>query len=449
MPLSFRANALIDDAEAVSQHFADEVETQLLCREGAPVKLQDPRSLFLFNKGDLTTYLCCPKEHSECEQDWLEKLRKNPSHMDANSALCHSPDDVTCIVYTGDTKGKALVKCPPYPVTEFGTQQRHECNLMLGRWWPFPLNATLPINGGMPEVSEVKHAKYNRGDHLLHFVQDNEESTSLVQALRKEHGNLGFFISGECNDGDPANQKDGFYHRDWRTGCKTYYPDLAYNFLDQVPVNKTTWLITIVRNGLHQGISEFFMTWHRRLWPTRKGAGGPLLDYENFLKLTNEDLMDYYQEFVGVHNDWFQRFLTPLIGFDARTMKEPLQQDGYAFQQLRYGNGKTINLLILRFEAVAQWPVIMNKFFPLKPTAYPRQAATEQDGWRAHQDSFKKVLCEGNHLPTTMEESMKYQNMEFYNDTEVFGFVEELKTYCSGLRPVHPIWGAPDAGNGR
>jgi len=308
----------------------------------------------------------------------------------------------------------------------------------------------LPISGGMPEVSEISHAKFERGDHLLHFAQGREGSTSLITALRKKHDELGFYLSGECTDGDPANERDVLYHRDWRIGCKTHFPDLAYDFLDQVPVNKTTWLITVVRNGMHQGVSEFFMTWYDRIWPGRNWTVAPRLDYDNFLKLSNDDLMDYYTEFSGVNTDWFQRFLTPLIGFDAKTMKEPLHQDGYAFQQLRYGNGKTINLLMLRFEAVTQWPVIMNKFFPLETTAFPHEVATTQDGWRAHQDNFKKFLCEGNKLPTTLEECMKFQNMEFYNDAEILGFVDELKTSCSGLRQVQPIRGAPDAsGHGR
>jgi hypothetical protein len=303
--------------------------------------------------------------------------------------------------------------------------------MMFGRLWPFPLNATLPISGSMPEVSEINHAEYHRGDHLLHFVQGREGSTSLLQALRKERHNLGFHISGECGDGDPANPKDVFCHRDWRTACKTHYPELAYHYLDQVPVNKTTWIITTVRNGLHQGISDFFMTWYSRLWPTRKWAVAPRIDYENFLKLTNDELVDYYEDFVWSHNDWFQRYLTPLIGFDVRSMKDSLHQDGYAFQQLRYKNGKVINLLLLRFEALTQWPVIMSKFFPIKPNAYPYESATEHAGWRAHQDNFTKVLCEGNYLPTTLEEARKYPNMDFYSDTEIYGFVGELQKHCN------------------
>lgn len=408
----------------------EEVEADLLCKTGTRIKLQDQKSLFLFQKGDVTTYLCCPEENSACEQDWLGKLRNNPNYMDAKSAFCHSPEDVTCLVYTGDKESKALMQCPTAS-SEFGDKERDECNTLFGRFWPFAGDATLPIGGGMPEVRESDDVKYHRGDHLLQFVQGREGSTSLLNTLREQKDYLGFYTSGECMAPDPTDKREVKVRHDWRTACKTHYPDLAYNFLEQVPANKTTWLITVVRNGLHRGISEFFMTWYNWIWPTRPHVQAPRLDYENFQKVTKDELMDYYEDFIWGQKDWFQSFLTPMIGFDVKTVKEPLRKDGYVLRQLRYANGKNINLLVLRFDAVEQWSIILKKFFPRFPSTPFKHSTTQpHDEFRHHQNDFKKTLCEDNHLPTQMVELRKYENMEFYEDTEALAFVDKLKTYC-------------------
>jgi hypothetical protein len=226
----------------------------------------------------------------------------------------------------------------------------------------------------------------------------------------------------------------GYFDNDWEHALKTHKPNEALDFVQRAPGGTTIWLLTIIRNFVHQVVSSLFEDFHYNIYGFMSEAGyalgansleilntwKPKLFEAELATMSEDDLMNHLVEQKMMHPQRFNfDFLKPIIGVDLGTV--PFDHErSQQFISLKFADGKQINVVGLRYEDLSKWSTILREYFPTFPENLERQQQHEEDLLVERYSDFKEYLDNiGYFNALSLDELRAFPNQNYYTDCEI------------------------------
>jgi hypothetical protein len=225
----------------------------------------------------------------------------------------------------------------------------------------------------------------------------------------------------------------GYFDYDFEHALKTHKANEALNFIQHAPPGSTIWLITIIRNFIHQVVSSLFEDLHYNIYGYMEHADAhgqhaiemlkswkPKLFEAELETMSRDDLIDHLVEQKLMLPQQFNvDFLKPMIGIDLGNV--PFDHDRHhQFVNLRFADEKQINVIGLRYEDLSKWPGILQEYFPRFPSAMPEVQRHGEELIKTKYNELKEYL-DGTHFFSALstEELRAFPNQNYYSDCEI------------------------------
>jgi len=457
------------------------------CSGGMLMTPNDTRILSMYKIAKVTTKLCCEGDIVSCEQAWYAKRYPAGKVGNRSLVLCEDSAETGCAAWLGDLRASTTVTCPPLDIVNFTDEYRAVCNWEFGPLWAFspgsefptlvgvvdgteamPLTTDAPqvelfgtdppntMSDGIPMVLPVplwisntteriegrfrpcgelngSHGTivagpggtnaagepvYKCGDRLLIFCEGKGASTSLTLSMRiATHLAIDY----------------GYFDNDWEHALKTHKPNEALQFINRAPSGATIWLITTIRNFVHQVVSSMFEDLHYMIFGDMAtsntvgdnaravlGSWKPKLFSAELETMSDDDLMNHFMEQkMMVPQRFNQEFMMPILGIDLGTV--PFDHErSRQFISLKFADGKQVNVIGLRFEDLSKWAGILTEYFPNFPEVMEERQKHEEELIGEKYKIFKSYLDKvGYFNALSLEELRSFPNQNYYTDCEV------------------------------
>jgi hypothetical protein len=461
------------------------------CSQGTLMAANDSRIQAIYKIGQVTTRLCCKDgDLASCERSWYRKRYPMGKVGNRSAVICTSSDETGCAVWLGDPQAKTTVACPPPKHENFTEEMRMICNWEFGPLWPFSAGSAFPALVAMqlddtqaaagvyvpnatnstklfanastefPDATEVipfyqdtsnlsdrirnvsdnlssncidtvanassstnttqtgGRPQWKCGDRLLIFCEGKGASTSLTMAMQNATGLRADF---------------GYFDNDWEHALKTHKPNEALDFVNRAPAGTTVWLVTIIRNFVHQVVSSLFEDFHYNIYGFMKTSDArgknavellkewkPKLFEAELATMSEDDLMNHLiEQKLMLPQRFNSDFLKPIIGVDLEDVPFDHEQSRQ-FISLKFADGKKINVIGLRYEDLNKWNTILREYFPLFPEEITEQQRHEEELLVERYEMLKEFLDNSGYFNAlSLEELRSYPNQNYYTDCEV------------------------------
>jgi hypothetical protein len=464
------------------------------CSQGTLMAANDTRIQAIYKIGQVTTKLCCENgvDLASCEQAWYRKRYPLGKVGNRSAVICEDSDETGCAVWLGDPLAKTTVACPPPKHENFTEVMRMICNWEFGPLWPFSAGSAFPTLVAMqlddtqaaagvyepnatnttkllanastefPDATEVipfyqdtsnlsdriRNSSENLtsncidtamggnassspnatqagggpqwkcGDRLLIFCEGKGASTSLTMAMQNATGLRADF---------------GYFDNDWEHALKTHKANEALDFVNRAPGGTTVWLVTIIRNFVHQVVSSLFEDFHYNIYGFMKTSDArgknavallkewkPKLFEAELATMSEDDLMNHLiEQKLMLPQRFNSDFLKPIIGVDLSDV--PFDHErSRQFISLKFADGKQLNVIGLRYEDLSKWNGVLREYFPLFPEEITEQQRHEEELLVERYEMLKEFLDNSGYFNAlSLEELRSYPNQNYYTDCEV------------------------------